>query len=180
MLDKLSQLGATPIDAPENRKAQLLATVESEVGPLPDDYRKMLLYFGGDIEFKSFIKFRSDEPSPWAAKDGTDSVEMLYGLSSKYGSSILEMFDTYKGRIPADWIPIGEAPGGNQVCLKVRPSGGDQSIGFWDHESEVGPGLPPSSDGLTIITNSLQDFINRLTPEDPPDAPRAVKVDLQF
>lgn len=180
MLDKLTQLGAEPIDVPAERKAQLLAVVEAELGPLPDDYRKLLLHFGGDIEFKSFVKFRSDEPSPWAADDGTDSLEMLYGLSSKYSSTMLEMFETYEGRIPADWIPIGEAPGGNQVCLKIRPSG-SQSVGFWDHESEVGPGLPPSNDGMTMITDSLRDFIDRLTKEDPPDnGPRAVKVDLQF
>jgi len=181
MLDKLTQLGATPIDLPRRTKARLLADLEAEVGPLPDDYRNLLLHFGGDIEFNSFIKFRTDEPSPWAAEDGTDSLEILYGLESKYGLSMLQMVETYKGRIPADWIPIGEAPGGNQICLRVHSSGGSQSVEFWDHESEVGPGLPPSGDGLTKITSSLQDFVNRLTPEDPPEnAPRAVKIDLQF
>ncbi len=139
------------------------------------------MHFGGDIEFHSSIKFQADEPSPWAAEDRTDSLEILYGLESKYGLSILQMFETYKGRIPADWIPIGEAPGGNQICLRIHPSDGSQSVEFWDHESEVGPGLPPSGDGLTKITNSLQDFVNRLMPEDLlENTPHAVKVDLQF
>ncbi|WP_175816942.1 SMI1/KNR4 family protein [Burkholderia diffusa] len=181
MLDKLSQLGAIPNELSSERKMQLLASLEAEVGPLPDDYRNLLLHFGGDVEFNSLIKFRSDEPSPWAADDGTDSLELLYGLSSKYGSAMLERFETYKGRIPADWIPIGEAPGGNQVCLRISPLGGAHSVEFWDHESEVGPGLPPHGTGLTRITDTLQDFVSRLTPEDPPEnAPRAVKVDLQF
>ena len=127
MLDKLTQLGAEQMVVPEERKAQLLTALEVELGPLPDDYRKLLLHFGADIEFNSFIKFHSDEPSPWAADDGTESLEVLYGLSSKYGATMLEMFETYKGRIPADWIPIGEAPGGNQVCLKIRAPGG-QSV----------------------------------------------------
>ncbi|WP_175830539.1 SMI1/KNR4 family protein [Burkholderia cepacia] len=180
MLDKLSQLGATPNKLSSETKMRLLASVEAEVGPLPDDYRNLLLHFGGDIEFNSLIKFRSDEPSPWVAQDGTDSLELLYGLSSKYGSTILERVETYKGRIPADWIPIGEAPGGNQVCLRIHPSG-VRSVEFWDHESEVGPGLPPRGTGLTKITDTLQEFVSRLTPEDPPaNAPRAVKVDLQF
>lgn len=181
MMDKLSQLGATPIDLLSETKMQMLAALEAKVGRLSNDYRNLLLHFGGDIEFSSLIKFRTDEPSPWAAEDGTDSLEILYGLKSKYGSSILQMFETYKGRIPEDWIPIGEAPGGNQICLRIHPSGGTQSVEFWDHESEVGPGLPPSSDGLTKITNSLRDFVNRLTPEDQSEnIPRAVKVDLQF
>ncbi|KFL54101.1 hypothetical protein JM78_11380 [Burkholderia pyrrocinia] len=181
MMDKLSQLGATPIDLLSKTKMQILAALEVKVGRLQDDYRNLLLHFGGDIEFSSLIKFRADESSLWAAEDGTESLEILYGLKSKYGSSILQMFETYKGRIPEDWIPIGEAPGGNQICLRIHPSDGFQSVEFWNHDSEVGPGLPPSGDGLTKIANSLRDFVNRLTPEDPPEnIPRAVEVDLQF
>ncbi|NTY35912.1 SMI1/KNR4 family protein [Burkholderia diffusa] len=181
MMDKLSQLGATPIDQPLKAKMQMLVDLEAEVGRLPDDYRNLLMHFGGDIEFHSSIKFHADEPSPWAAEDRTDSLEILYGLKSKYGLSMLRMVATYKGRIPVGWIPIGEAPGGNQICLMIHPSGSSQSVEFWDHESEVGPGLPPSGDGLTKVASSLQDFVNRLTPENPPEnSPRAVKIDLRF
>ncbi|OXJ32039.1 hypothetical protein CFB82_21560 [Burkholderia sp. HI2714] len=181
MLDKLTQLGAAPIDLPLKTKTHLLADLEAQVGPLPDDYRNLLHHFGGDIEFTSFIKFRTDEPSPWAAEDGTDALEILYGLVSKYGLSMLQMFETYKGRIPAGWIPIGEAPGGNQICLRIDTSDDSQSVGFWDHESEVGPGLMPSGSGLTKIAGSIGDFVSRLTREGPPEnTRRAVKVDLQF
>ena len=181
MMDKLSQLGATPIDLLSETKTQMLAVLEAKVGRLSSDYRNLLLHFGGDIKFSSLIKFRSDEPSPWAAEGGTDSLEILYGLKSKYGSSILRMFETYKERIPEDWIPIGEAPGGNQIYPRIHPSNGTQSVEFWDHESEVGSGLPQSGDGLTKITSSLWDFVIRLIREGPPEnAPRAVKLDCQF
>lgn len=100
--------------------------------------------------------------------DGIDSLEILYGLSSKYGSTTPERFETYKGRIPADWIPIGEAPGGNQVCLSIHPSGA-RSVEFRDQESEVGPGLPPRGTGLTKTTDTLQAFVSQLTSEDPPE-----------
>lgn len=112
MLDKLARLGATPTAIPEAQKAQQLARLEAATGPLPDYYRKLLLHFGGDIEFSTLVAFRPDVPSPWTSRDGTDSLEMLYGLTSKYHLTAREMFDTYRDRIRTGWIPIGAAPGG--------------------------------------------------------------------
>lgn len=180
MLDKLARLGASPISIPEVQKADQLASLEAQVGSLPDDYRKLLLYFGGDIEFNALIVFRPDVPSPWASSDGMDALEMLYGLASKYRLSALEMYETYRDRIPARWMPIGAAPGGNQICLYIGDST-EQPVGFWDHESEVGPDMPSSSYGMTAIAGSLREFIDRLRPEEPPkDVPDNVKVDLHF
>lgn len=112
MQDKLARLGAALAAIPEAQKAQQLAHLEAQTGPLPDYYKKLLLHFGGDIEFSTLAAFRPDVPSPWTSSDGTDSLEMLYGLTSKYRLTARETFDTYRDRIKTGWIPIGAAPGG--------------------------------------------------------------------
>lgn len=180
MLDKLSRLGATPANVSAEVTAARLKSFETVTGVLPEDYANLLLHFGGDIEFSAIVAFRPDVPSPWTSGDGRDTLEMLYGLGSKYGLSVLEMYKRYSTRIPTGWIPIGAAPGGNQICLYIRDQASAR-VSFWDHESEVAPGLSPGSDGLTSIAVSLQDFVDRLTPERPStNVPNDVKVDLRF
>lgn len=180
MLDKLSRLGATPADVSGELTAARLKSLEAATGVLPEDYTNLLLHFGGDIEFSAIVAYRPDVPSPWTSDDGRDTLEMLYGLESKYGLSVLEMYNRYRTRIPTGWIPIGAAPGGNQICLYIRDRA-SAHVGFWDHGSEVAPGLSPRSDGLTSIAVSLQNFVDRLTPEKPStNVPDDVKVDLRF
>lgn len=180
MLAKLEQLGAKSIRLGISEKNRLIQQIESTVGALPQAYKDVLLHFGGDIEFDAMIAFSADIPSPWASPDKTDSLEMLYGLTSKYGTSVIDVFDTYKGRIPAGWFAIGAAPGGNQICIHIGGTA-DGSIAFWDHESEVGPDMPKRSDGITLIAPNLEEFIARLIRESPSgDVSNDVKVDLRF
>jgi hypothetical protein len=180
MLKKLEALGARSIIISDDEKADLISRVEAEIDSLPVSYRNLLHYFCGDIEFDEMVAFHSDIPSPWSSSDGTDALDMIYGLKSKCGASVVDMFLTYKGRVPLGWFPIGAAPGGNQVCMCLDPSSYG-SIGFWDHESEVAPDMPKSSDGITMIAPTLEDFIDRLKVDLPPKStPGTVIVNLRF
>lgn len=111
MLFKLEALGAKPGSLSRKERDALLNKVESRFFPLPQRYRELLQHFGGDIEFDSLVEFRPDARSPWTSGNGTDAIELLYGLQSRHGLSVIEMFDRYAGRVPREWFPIGAAPG---------------------------------------------------------------------
>jgi hypothetical protein len=180
VLKKLIELGVVPVQIPEEEKTRLLDHLEAMVGVLPDAYRLMLSHFGGDLQFSSLVCFRADIPSPWACGEGKDALDILYGLTSKYEVSASEMFDIYIGRIPDGWVPNGASAGGNQICLHTGNKE-RQSVGFWDHESELRPGLPARGGGITLIAPSLADFIDGLTPDqDSGNVLNQVRVNLRF
>jgi hypothetical protein len=90
------------------------------------------------------------------------------------------MFETYRGKIPDDWIPIGASSGGNQICLNVGDSREKQFVGFWDHECELTPDSRHRG-GITIIASSFANFISRLLSDrQNQDVRDDVKVDLRF
>lgn len=164
MIEKLESLGAKTTSIPEHDKNKVISKLQTEVGPLPDEYKELLIYFGGDIEFSGDVVFSSDIPSPWA-DDNLDQVDFLYGLVSRFPSaSLSHIAQRYQNRLPVGWFPIGSAPGGNLICMNLK---GAHEIAFWDHESE---GIPTERDlpdserkkGLFSITNSLPDFVSRL------------------
>lgn len=175
MIRKLKELGAKKCATPKDAKETAFSEFENVVGHLPETYKYILDHFVGDIEFDDIVLFHPDVLSPWSSEDGTESVEILYGLVSKYGMSLLEIYDTYKDRIPTNWIPIGAAPGGNQICMYVG-GGRESSIGFWDHESEGS-----SIEGVTKISNGLEQFIERLFVDSSENySPNVVDIKLDF
>lgn len=175
MIRKLEHLGAKKCATSKETKERAFSEFESVVGHLPGTYKYILDHFVGDIEFDNIVSFRPDVLSPWSTEDGTDSIEIMYGLVSKYGLSLQEVYDTYKERIPTNWIPIGAVPGGNQILMFL---GDDREsfVGFWDHESEES-----SDEAITKVTNGLKQFVERLFVDNSKyDNPKVVDIKLDF
>lgn len=127
----------------------------------PDDYRRFLLAHNGgrpepdvfDI-FDDDLAFQSSMVNWFYCIDPTD-----------YNYDILKNAEVFKGRMPPEFIPIGEDPGGNQICLVV--SGDDRGmIFFWDHESEMDEDEPPTYDNLFFIADNIDDLLNNRLSEE--------------
>ena len=133
-----------------------LEFVERALGSrLPDGLRILLLKFVDPIIFDADVSFRPAERSRWEDTNGLLSLEILYGLTDD-DWSLIKMNDTYRGRIPSEFIAIGDAGGGNQICLDTATG----RVLFWDHEARSG--------GLSTIAESFDEFSSALFIKDRP------------
>lgn len=88
----------------------------------------------------------------------------FYGIDLDAKDMDLENnIDAYRGRIPEGFLPIGEDPGGNIICI-----GGDngETVYFWFHEAET---EPPTMDNMYLIADTFQAFIDSLEPDEGED-----------
>lgn len=122
---------------------------------LPLEYKKFLLINNGGYPDRGCFNF----------SDGRDGsiVDVFYGISGNKIISLKSNMDEYKSRMPSEFIPIGEDPGGNRICLSLR-SIDFGKIYFWDHELEADTdiGEIPSDENLTLISDNFSDFIESL------------------
>lgn len=146
---------------------------------LPADYREFLLSSGRTINLGP-NSIQASRPSPTAIE--RTAVEYLYGLSSD-SYSLFQAFKTYAVRLPPGVLAIGDAGGGNQVCLCLA-SADRSGVYHWDHEGEVDRHGHPTPDysNMTLLASSFSDLISRLAPlpEEPSAPSGAVKVNLRF
>ncbi len=185
LIKKLENFGAKKSSRSDEEKENALKKLELQVGSLPEVYRKVILYFGSDIDFENTILFTPLVPSPWTRKKGKTKgkniLGYLYGVFSEYKSGTLfDHLSTYKGRIPADFLPIGEGPGGNQICIGIN---GDVrgAVYFWDHEGEICAKKVGNSAELYLISKSLEEFLESLEVDDSEDdCIDGVEVSLDF
>ncbi|MBZ0320168.1 MAG: SMI1/KNR4 family protein [Anaerolineae bacterium] len=121
----------------------------------PDDYRRFLLaHNGGRPKLGVFLI--PDDPIP----NQSSILNWFYCIDpTDYNYDILRNAEIFKDRMPPEFIPIGEDPGGNQICLVI--SGEDKGmIFFWDHEQEMDEGEPPTYDNLFFIADNIDDLLN--------------------
>lgn len=125
-----------------------LAEFEQRRGiSLPEPYRIFLSQQNGGLP--NLGEF--DVPG-W----GESVANSFYGLCIGGVHDIERAIESFRGAIPADVIPIGNDPGGNQICLGVK---GERfgKVYFWDHNDWDDDGKP----GLPIqISSSLDIFFN--------------------
>jgi len=100
---------------------------------LPKEYKDLLMKLNKDtfrqlLEKKYFFS-KTDK------KEECILSELYIPNSNVVSKDLLEMTKLFKERMPSEYIPIGEDPGGNQFCLAIDgPNSGN--IYYWDHESE--------------------------------------------
>jgi hypothetical protein len=131
---KLDSLGYRLVQ-PSRRRLPDEAAVrraETRIGAsLPGDYREFLLKYGlCALGSEGYVECEIEEECPW----GGLVTSVFYGFIDPEDSYDLEgAYETFRGRMPPNLVPIGMDPGGNQVCISV--SGDDHgSVYFWDHE----------------------------------------------
>lgn len=161
--DKLSRLGAKSVGTSQEDTKAKLQRFEISVGAaLPKAYADLLIQYGTPVVFERDVRFRPVEKSPWDRKDGTQSLELLYGLNGDK-QDLARQHEVYTRRMPEGIIPIGEAPGGNIIGLGIRrPATG--KVYFWDHENErpITGVMKNDFGNMHLIAPSFEEFMESL------------------
>ncbi|MBC1436124.1 SMI1/KNR4 family protein [Listeria rocourtiae] len=87
---------------------------------------------------------------------GASVLDSFFGLGDIYGN-LQDFIDIYDGRLPDDFIPIGNDPGGNAICVSINEDNSD-NIYFWDHEEETEN--PNEMSNVFLLANDIEEFIN--------------------
>lgn len=148
------------------------------MAPLPRQYRDFLLTFGA-IGFERAVGCMLLEPLCGNTEPSIVEPFIMYGADVMNDSinGVLENFYVFRDRMPETVFPIGEDIFGNQFCLGFA---GDEynKVYFWDHEGEWTawdehgdvdygePVLPNLYEGLYLVANSFEEFIDRLERSD--------------
>lgn len=134
-----------------------IATFENKYGiSFPDEFKQFYLKYNGGIPERNVFTFVDTEGNlsdsliqyflAFHDEDRYDSFETIYWLY------------TLQDRTPKNIVPFARDPFGNYICISV--DGDDRGqIFFWDHELE--PDIP-SYENLSLINDSITDFLNRL------------------
>lgn len=140
---------STPIDLGE------IQGFEKKIGKnLPTNYKAFLVKYGGGYPIPDCFQF----------SDGSNGsiVDRFLGLNNGKHSNLEKYFETYKNRIPENFIPIAHDPGGNLILLSLC-SDSKGKIFFWDHEREAADGSSPDLSNISHISDSLDLFLSMLS-----------------
>ncbi|RAS80690.1 SMI1/KNR4 family protein [Priestia endophytica] len=117
---------------------------------LPKEYREFLLKYNGGYPDPSIYKI-SDE-------QGESIVNILYGIGSMYDN--LEkncvIFDEI---LEIGFIPIGDDPSGNQICIGINKKY-DGQIFHWAHDEEH-----CGMKNMYFLASNFNDFLDSLYKE---------------
>jgi hypothetical protein len=160
--DRLIELGITPLGteafAPFSEAE--IASVETTLnGPLPVDYKEILLQFGRSMFSTEVNCTPTHEP-------------LYFGWFFGY-SELMDAIGYLDGFLPETVIPIGEDGGGNLFCLGVRGKDTGKvyfhNHGFGWHADaeryrERGEPVPPDIRYQVVhqIATSFREFINNI------------------
>jgi cell wall assembly regulator SMI1 len=133
-----------------------IAKAEHRMGvTLPDDYRQFLLRHNGGRPDRNVFPVVGDP------LNDTGIINWLYSIEDGDVYDLVGNAEIYKGRMPAELLPIGLDPFGNQICLALAgPNKG--RVYFWDHEEEVGEDEKPTYENVYFIANSFTEMMDGL------------------
>jgi hypothetical protein len=111
-----------------------IATQLEEVvaGRLPEDYRYFIGRYGGAIlgDRECKVVAPISEPCLWGQ---WTRPEFFHSFSTDDEDNVLQIWRTYRGRIPDGVFSFSYDGADNQICLDVAGSF-PGSVWFWDHE----------------------------------------------
>lgn len=136
-----------------------VAAFELRVGrSIPSPYRAFLLRHNGGYPDPSDFLVKGSGRGP----DLMGTVEQFLGIGVEDEYAEIERYlSMYKDRIPADYFPIAQDPGGNVICMATEGSDTGK-IFFWDHEEEAEEGEPPTRQNLYQVAETLDAFLQQL------------------
>lgn len=150
------------VDSKKKEKTDEIEKIERKYNVLFDEsYKAFLIHCSkGFFEEEVFLQF----------KDNKIMINELYVLDGN--DSLYEQIETFLYRMPEALIPIGECPGGDQICLGVS----GELLGFvylWNHEEELEArkmigDIDSETDinnyfnNLELINSSFMNFLNSL------------------
>ncbi len=125
---------------------------------LPEDYKAFLLLNNGGRTTLYVLR---------AGNVGPVIVNDFFGLDPGSPLDLDDNVLSYKGRVPAGFLPFANDPGGNVFLLALADENRG-SVFFWDHERE------PQEEGLHwrdypnlySLSDSFTDFLGMLEHDD--------------
>lgn len=117
---------------------------------LPNKYRLFLLQWNGGYT----------EPSQFmiSEEQGPSVVNVLNGIGDMY-DNLDKVIDIYEYRLPEGFIPIGDDPGGNVLCIGTKEPY-NENIYFWDHEEEHEN--PEDMSNMYFLASDILEFLDKL------------------
>jgi len=135
---------------------QLVGQLESRLGfPLPNDYRAFLLANNAREISPCSIPVSNIE------RTSTVTLREMCCFCPGQACDIFYTLDSYEGRIPSSFLPIGDDPGGN-VFIMALDGDSRGSIWFWIHEFEGDEDEPPTMDNVYPLAKSFTEFLDNL------------------
>ena len=142
--------GKPSIDPVEDRRI-----VEQELSwTIPDQLATLLVQVNGcAVVFEHGAEFIPDEKTGLEDKSGRLSLDSLHGLSDTV-HGLRAKNTMYLEQIPAELRVIGDASGGDQVCLDTNSG----CVVYWWHEG-------PLEKNTFCIADNLTKFLEKLSPD---------------
>lgn len=125
----------------------------------PADYINFLINFGGSA-FEGYVDFCFLDKY---SHDERGLLSVFFGVRPGDGYDLMRNYETYRERIPPNFLPIADDPGGNLICLSI--DGDDKgSVYFWDHNEEEIPsdGEVAGYSNVYLLARTFSEFINSL------------------
>ncbi|WP_053360877.1 SMI1/KNR4 family protein [Bacillus sp. FJAT-27251] len=117
---------------------------------LTERYRSFLLKWnGGKVRPNLFMI--SDEQGP-------SVLNVFYGIGDMY-DNLTDFIDIMDERLPLGFLPIGDDPSGNVICLGTKDPYYEK-IYFWGHEQE--PEDPDDMSNMYFLANDIDEFLDNL------------------
>lgn len=117
---------------------------------LPPKYKNFLLQWNGGSPVPDMFMI-SDE-------QGASVVNVFNGIGEMY-DNLEKVMEIYEDRLPEGFIPIGDDPGGNVLCVGTKELYAEK-IYFWDHEQE--PEDPNEMTNMYFLANDIYEFLDAL------------------
>lgn len=139
----------------DNLSLEQIETFEIENNvKLTERYKSFLLKWNGGKVIPNLFMI-SD-------KQGPSVLNVFYGIGDMY-DNLADFIDIMDERLPLGFIPIGDDPSGNVICLGTKDPFYN-NIYFWDHEQESED--PDDMSNMYFLANDIEEFLNNLY-EDP-------------
>lgn len=135
-----------------------LVAVEGRIGrAIPAPYRAFLLKHNGGQPEQPFDFSMRDN----SGRDQVGTVDTFLGINAKEFFNLESYLKTYEDRIPSNFFPIANDPGGNLIVMATEGEK-EGAVYFWDHEFEADEGQPPTDRNLYFIADSLDGLFEQV------------------
>ncbi|WP_062050322.1 SMI1/KNR4 family protein [Bacillus sp. JCM 19034] len=117
---------------------------------LTEKYVNFLLKWNGGKVIPNLFMISNEQ--------GPSVLNVFYGIGDMY-DNLTDFIEIMDERLPVGFIPIGDDPSGNVICLGTKEPYYDK-IYFWDHEQE--PEDPDDMSNMYFLANSIDEFLDNL------------------
>ncbi|MDQ0216518.1 hypothetical protein J2S13_002978 [Oikeobacillus pervagus] len=117
---------------------------------LTEKYVNFLLKWNGGKVIPNLFMISNEQ--------GPSVLNVFYGIGDMY-DNLTDFIEIMDERLPVGFIPIGDGPSGNVICLGTKEPYYDK-IYFWDHEQE--PEDPDDLSNMYFLANSIDEFLDNL------------------